>query len=542
MSQEPRPTRRPAADRFTDSVTDLLTDLATERTGERALAKEPSATAVEHAPPPPSAVATGGGKGAARPAEDPSATTLLWSPRAPRPGYHLGRCIGAGGFAEVFAAELLRPPLPPQRVALKRLLPGLRGDPSSKRQLRREAEIATRLSHDNIIKVFELLELGDELAIAMELVDGLQVSRLLHRLARRERSLRLPAVAYILHGLFAALDYLETRSPLLDKAPGGGPSLGSGRPLVHADISLENLMLTVTGGVKLIDFGLAGEDRSLPRPAGEDHSLTALHQVAGKRTYAPPAAGGLPSAAPTVHSDLYAAGVCAWELLTCRRFPVLPPGAGARELGSLIAFAAEGLPEAGWLLLKLCLAADPPARRGTAEQGLALLKRLRADAVSPLAMGALAQSLATDAPWLPGQAEQLSATLARPVAVEKDLLRRLHGAFCAHRVLLLDQATRQTATAPRPEAPLRPAASREFIVHACQGPPGEPPPPATLRQALQRGHARAPNGGLCYRLPGPPPPTDAPARILCIEPGPGRAYEPLAEALLHNLLCRANAS
>ena len=542
MSHEPRPARRPVADRLLERAAERAAERATERTLEQ-VAAPAGATVAEHEPPAPPVRPPDDASRPTRAAEDPSAT-LLWSARTPRPGYHLGRCIGAGGFAEVFEAELLRPPLPPQRVALKRLLPGLRGDPSRKRQLRREAEIAARLSHDNIIKVFELLELGDELAIAMELVDGIQGSRLLQRLARRGRSLRLPAVAYILHGLFAALDYLETRSPLLDKPPGGRP-LGSGRPLVHADISLENLMLTVTGGVKLIDFGLAGEDRSLPRPAGEDQSLTALHQVAGKRTYAPPAAGGMPPAAPTVQSDLYAAGVCAWELLTCRRFPVLPPGAAARELGSLIAFAAEGLPEAGWRLLKLCLAADPPARRGTAEQGLVLLKRLRADAVSPLAMGALAQSLATEAPWPPGQAEQLAATLARPVAtaaLETDLLRRLHGAFCAHRVLLLgpagEPARHPSALAPRPGEPSAPSASPEFVVHACQGPPGEPPPPAVLRQALQRGHARAPAGWLCYRVQPPTP--EPPARIVCIDPGPGRAYEPLAEALLHNLLSPTN--
>ena len=162
-------------------------------------------------------------------------------------------------------------------------------------------------------------------------------------------------------------------------------------------------------------------------------------------------------------------------------------------------------------------------------------------------MGALAQSLATDAPWPPGQAEQLTATLARPATpamLEKDLLRRLHGAFCAHRVLLLgpvgEPAEHRSALAPRPGEPSPPPASLDFIVHASLGPPGDPPSSAILRQALQRGHARAPAGGLCYRLPPPSP--ESPPRIVCIEPGPGHAYEPLAEALLHNLLCPANPS
>ena len=484
--------------------------------------------------------------------EDPSALTLVWTPRAagppPPPGYHLGRRLGAGGFAEVFAAELHQPPQPPKRVALKRLLPGLRDDPTRRRQLRREAQIATRLDHKNIVRVFELLELGDELLIAMELVEGVQASRLLHHLAAGDRRLRLPVVAYLLRGLFAALDYLETGAPLMEAAP--GPPLGSSRPLVHADISLENLMLTTAGGVKLIDFGLAGEDRSLPPrlPAGEDQSLTALHQVAGKPTYTPPGEGGRLPGAPTVQSDLYAAGVCAWELLTGRRFPALPPGAAARELGSLISFAAAGLPAAGWQLLQLCLAVDPAAPRCTAAQGLALLHQLGPQAVSPPALGALVQTLVADEPAPAALPADLVASLTEPAAFADTLVQRLHGAFCAHRVVLLQPAS----DSPRPAVPApgsftAPTAAREsaaatarFTVQACCGAALDLPPWAAAGQALRRGQAEDPAGGLYYRLPASSSgAATAPGRIVCLEPGPGHVYDPLAQALLKNLLSPA---
>jgi serine/threonine-protein kinase len=442
----------------------------------------------EHSAPPP------------RGGEDPSATTLTWTPppgALGRPGYSIGRRLGAGGFAEVFAAELRRPPLPPQQVAIKRLLPGLRGDPAGKRQLRREAEIAARLTHDNIVRVHELLEIDDELVLVMELVDGLPGNQLLQRLARAGQALRLPAAAYLLRGLLSALDHLTRGAPV-------GSEPGAARPLVHADISLENLMVTTGGAVKLIDFGLAGEDRTQPRRAGaaEDQSLTGLRQVAGKRSYAPPplpaqktGAAGAPTA-PTSQRDLYAAGVCAWELCTGRRFPLLPPGAGRRELASLIAFAADGLPAAAWRLLKLCLLADAAAPPHLAAEGLLLTEELHAGRVRAAAMGALVRTLVGGAT---AADEALAAPLLTPAALPGRLADRVRGAFCAHSV-----RTVRAAAPADPDAASAPAS-----------------PPAV-------------DDELCFPLDRAGAP--GPSYVLAIDPGPGRAYDPVARALLRNLL------
>ena len=161
-------------------------------------------------------------------------------------------------------------------------------------------------------RVLSLIELGpgqsDEVALAMELCEGMQCNHLLYRLSQHGLCLTVPAVAYIATGLFSALKYLEN-------------PLGKNRPLVHADISLENLMLTRGGEIKLIDFGIAAED---PHAADPGTALTSLHQTAGKRPYLPPE--GMPRRGPSSQSDLYAAGVCFWELCTGSRFPVLPAG------------------------------------------------------------------------------------------------------------------------------------------------------------------------------------------------------------------------
>ncbi|HNF99793.1 MAG TPA: protein kinase, partial [Pseudomonadota bacterium] len=215
-----------------------------------------------------------------RPSEDASSSTLQWQAEpeklALRPGYTVGKCIGKGGVAEVFDAELRRPPLPPQRVALKRLLPGLRNDPAQQRKLRREAQIGATLSHDNIVRTLELIDLGDEVALALELVDGLPAQRLLRLLTEHGYRLRPPLVGHILHGIFSALDYLQRLTP-------------QQRPLVHADLSLENVMLARDGGVRLIDFGLSAETSGSDEEAsGTDDVLTALHEVGGKPSYLPP--------------------------------------------------------------------------------------------------------------------------------------------------------------------------------------------------------------------------------------------------------------
>lgn len=476
---------------------------------------------------------------AARPDTDPSTATLQWTPSDEelqgRPGYRVGRRIGAGGFAEVFEAELRRPPLPPQRVALKRLLPALRRDPVRQRQLRREAQIASQLHHEHIARVLELLDLGDELAIAMELVEGVQCNHLLHRIAQRGRRLRRTTVGFILSGLFEALRYLE--------APEGGS-----RPLVHADLSLENLMLTQQGGLKLIDFGVAAEDHTTVPPGvaahrqpgalAPDEALTSLHQVAGKRTYVPPE--GAPRG-PTVQSDLYAAGVCAWEILAGCRFPLLPKGVSGRELGSLIAFAADGQPASVWVLLKSCLAVDPEARMRSAAEGLELVARLQGSASTAqlqAGLGALVGAVmqlgepaAAGRAWSPPPAAE---PLLEPRDFLADLVRRIQSAFCAHRVVALQLELPEEHT----DAELASHRAPRFVVRAEYGEAAATPlqlREATLRSAIVAGYLCTDDGTLCFRVR---PPGEG-AHLLCVQPGPGHRYDPLAVQLLRNLLTPA---
>lgn len=436
----------------------------------------------------------------ARPAEDASSSTLQW--QAPpeklalRPGYTVGKCIGKGGVAEVFEAELRRPPLPPQRVALKRLLPGLRNDPSQQRKLRREAQIGATLSHDNIVRTLELIDLGDEVALALELVDGLPAQRLLRLLTDHGYRLRPPLVGHILHGIFSALDYLQRLTP-------------QQRPLVHADLSLENVMLSGEGGVRLIDFGLSSETSGSEETSGGDDLLTGLHEVGGKPSYLPPE--GM-TRNPTVTRDLYAAGVCAWELLTGRRFPVLPKGTTSRELGSLVAFAATGQPAPVWLLLRDSLALLPTQRLRSAEEGLTRCTQLLRGHPTDAALARLVRSLLRESPdWTPPESLLPQLEHVEPAV---DLANRLRQSFVAVQteVVAFDDA------------------SSSFVRRARQGQGRPLPPEPVLFDALQSGLAIE-DGLLCLRLRG-----TAADSVVVLDPGEGRFYSPVTQSLLRNIL------
>jgi len=183
-----------------------------------------------------------------------------------------------------------------RRVAVKILRPDLAKDPAFQSRFRREAQSAASLNHPNIVAVYDTGEdiLGDESAsvvvpyIVMEYVDG-QTLRQLLASGRRllpERALEITA------GVLAALDYSHRHG------------------IVHRDIKPANVMLTRTGDVKVMDFGIA---RAL---ADASATMTAASAVMGTAQYLSPeqARGEVVDA----RSDLYSTGCLLYELLTGR--------------------------------------------------------------------------------------------------------------------------------------------------------------------------------------------------------------------------------
>ena len=206
--------------------------------------------------------------------------------------YEVTDVIGRGGMAEVREGRDLRLG---RRVAIKILRADLARDPTFQARFRREAQSAAALNHPNIVAVYDTGE--DTLTsptdgetvvvpyIVMEYVDGMTLRQLLAKGRRLlpERAMDITA------GVLAALDYAHRHG------------------IVHRDIKPANVMLTRSGDVKVMDFGIA---RAV-NDAGT--TMTAASAVMGTAQYLSPeqARGEVVDA----RSDLYSTGVLLYELL-----------------------------------------------------------------------------------------------------------------------------------------------------------------------------------------------------------------------------------
>ncbi len=217
----------------------------------------------------------------------------MTEPRRLGDRYELGGTLGRGGMAEVLEGRDLRLG---RRVAIKILRPELAKDPAFQARFRREAQSAASLNHPNIVAVYDtgedVLDNGNGSMvvpyIVMEYVDG----QTLRQLLASGRRLLPERALEIISGVLAALDYSHRHG------------------IVHRDIKPANVMLTRTGEVKVMDFGIA---RAL---ADSSATMTAASAVMGTAQYLSPeqARGEVVDA----RSDLYSTGCLLYELLTGR--------------------------------------------------------------------------------------------------------------------------------------------------------------------------------------------------------------------------------
>jgi serine/threonine protein kinase len=204
--------------------------------------------------------------------------------------------LGVGGMATVHRAKKRGIAGFERIVALKRMLPHLAEDAEFINSFVREAKLASLLVHPNIAQIYDFGRVSEVYFIAMELVDGFDVRRMLRYSNRTKEPLPLPVVLSVLCELCEALEYAHT---FVDEH---GEHLG----IVHRDVSPSNLIVANSGHLKVIDFGIA---KAMVR-----HLRTDTGRIKGKLGYMSPEAVTEREFGPA--SDVFSAGVVAYELLT----------------------------------------------------------------------------------------------------------------------------------------------------------------------------------------------------------------------------------
>ncbi len=202
-------------------------------------------------------------------------------------------------MAEVFIGEALSVQGFRKRVAIKRVLPHLAQNKNFIGMFLDEARLGARLSHANIVSVFDIGAADGTFFIVMEYVDGCNLKKVIEVLRRQGRTVPFKEAAYICMEALRGLSYAHE---LVDDD-------GSPLHLVHRDVSPPNILISKRGEVKMTDFGLAKATTQLEK--------TDPGVVKGKFSYlAPEAAMG----EPVDHrADIFALGIVLWEMLAGRR-------------------------------------------------------------------------------------------------------------------------------------------------------------------------------------------------------------------------------
>jgi len=214
--------------------------------------------------------------------------------------YELIRKIAIGGMAEVFLAKAAGPMGFEKTLVVKRILPHLADDPKFVEMFLTEAKLAAQLNHPNVVQIFDFGEAEGAHFLAMEYVDGPNLRALVRRAQELGKPLDPPVAAKIVSLACEGLAYAhEFQDPLT------GQPLG----LIHRDVSPDNILVSKTGAVKVVDFGIA--------KAANKSQQTRTGVLKGKLSYMPPEQLRLQPM--DLRVDVFALGMVLYELLTGAR-------------------------------------------------------------------------------------------------------------------------------------------------------------------------------------------------------------------------------
>ena len=150
-------------------------------------------------------------------------------------------------MAELFIAKTAGVSGFEKQVALKVIHPNYSSDPDFVKMLVDEAKLAVQLQHANIVQTYDLGQVDGQYYIAMELIDGADLYKILRTSSEKDRDFPIDVAVYITAEVATGLDYAHRKNDPM------------GRPLqiVHRDVSPQNVLVSREGEVKIVDFGIA---------------------------------------------------------------------------------------------------------------------------------------------------------------------------------------------------------------------------------------------------------------------------------------------
>jgi len=282
--------------------------------------------------------------------------------------YQLLDMVGEGGMATVYRAVMRWAEGFFRQVAVKQILPALTENEKFVRMFIEEARVGSQLQHPNIVQILDFGREEDLYFLVMEWVDGLDLRRYVEGHEAMGRRTPWPLVVAIgieaLRGLSAAHERID--------------HYGRRSPVIHRDVTPQNILLGTNGVAKITDFGLSrAKDRA---------RITDPNIVKGKLSYLSPEVAWGNEA--TIQSDLFCLGIVLWEVLAGHKMyegaddVQVFQAARAAEIPDIRTFR-DDLPPELVELLECALARDLEFRFDSAHQMLRSLTQVLRRAGEP---------------------------------------------------------------------------------------------------------------------------------------------------------------
>jgi serine/threonine protein kinase len=237
--------------------------------------------------------------------------------------YRLKRRLAIGGMGEIYLIETQNHPQFTDGILVAKGPPNeIIHNKNKIEMLNEEGRLALRLAHENIVQTFDIEKDDDEIPLLlMEYLSGPSLSEILGRAKQKEFKIPIHFILQVLKDIVCGLHFAHTLKN----------QYGNNIGIIHRDISPANILITIDGHNKIIDFGIA--------KSADSEVKTKTGTIKGKLSYMAPE--HITGKRPDIQSDIWALGVVLWESLAVNRlfsgntfqaviqqvlhFPIVPP-------------------------------------------------------------------------------------------------------------------------------------------------------------------------------------------------------------------------